>query len=145
MNAREASGTPELLVISHVLPFPGATGQQQRVFYTLKTAREFFRVSFAAPFIEYQEAELRSTLRDHCDRALVLPSAYRNNTFTRAMGHTSSLVYSLRTGLKRSNYLIGKLEFAPERLERLLRDNRFDLVLFEYWHAADSVRVFQRL
>ena len=138
------SGKPRLLVISHVLPFPGAAGQQQRVFYTLKTAREYFHVAFATPAIESQEAELRVKLLGHCDQALLLPSAYRNNLGARALGHASGLVYSLRTGLKRSNYLIGKLEFSPERLERLLHEHHFDLALFEYWHAADSARVLQR-
>jgi glycosyltransferase involved in cell wall biosynthesis len=135
---------PRLLVVSHVLPFPGATGQQQRVYYTLKTAREFFNVAFATPVIESREAELRGELLNHCDQALLLPSAYRNNAVAKAFGHACAAVYSLSTGLKKSNYLIGKLEFAPERLERLLAGNHFDLVLFEYWHAADSARVFQR-
>jgi glycosyltransferase involved in cell wall biosynthesis len=140
----EAPHKPDLLVISHVLPFPGSSGQQQRVYYTLKTARDFFRVTIATPVIKSQEADLRRKLMDHCDQALLLPSAYRNSVILGALSRISGLVYSVRTGLKRSNYLIGKLEFAPERLESLLRAHHFDLVLFEYWHAADGARVFQR-
>jgi glycosyltransferase involved in cell wall biosynthesis len=51
--------------------------------------------------------------------------------------------YQLRTGLKFSNYVIGKVEFTRDRANSMLASAQFDCVLFEYWHAVDSVAVFQ--
>lgn len=135
---------PRLLVISHVLPFPGATGQQQRVANTLKTFRNHFHVSFLASCGKRPEQVLRERLVEFCDEAILLPSAYEASQFGKIWHRGAGAAFALRTGLKESNYIIGELEFAPERIERAMEDRSFDLALFEYWHAASAVEIFKR-
>ena len=45
--------------------------------------------------------------------------------------------------LKLSNYVLGRVEFAPERLREATAGRDFDCVLYEYWHAEESVPVFR--
>ena len=51
--------------------------------------------------------------------------------------------YMLGTGLKFSNYVIGELEFAPQRIAALVDGTSYDCVLFEYWHAWKSAALFR--
>jgi len=53
-------------------------------------------------------------------------------------------LFSLRTGLKKSNYVIGKIDFHPGFVETILSKHTFDCVLYEYWHAADSTMIFRQ-
>jgi glycosyltransferase involved in cell wall biosynthesis len=133
---------PKLLVLSHVLPFPRSSGQEQRVFYTLQAVREVFHVTFATFVGKGDEEEIRRKLLTICDDALLLPSRYSylseaGKTWRRAVGSFQML----RSGLKWSNYVIGQLEFSQSRIVSLLASGNFDCVLFEYWHAAGSTDV----
>lgn len=135
---------PRLLVLSQVLPFPGAAGQQQRVAYKLRALRPYFHLTFLTAVPLPQVQPVQEKLLEHCDEALVIPSLYSSGLWIRLYHRLRGLVFILRSGLKFSNYLIGQLEFAPRRLEALLQDQRFDCVLFEYWHAAGSLPIFIR-
>lgn len=138
------NGKPRLLVLSHVLPFPGASGQQQRVANTLRALRERFHVTFVTTSAPQQQAEMSQKLTGFCDQPRLLDSLYDRGPLSRAWNQGASQVYAWRTGLKRSNYQIGQVEFAPTRLASLLESNAFDLALFEYWHAAGSVPAFRQ-
>lgn len=131
-----------MLVLSHVRPFPRDTGQRQRVFYTLRTAREAFHLTFATT-ANGDAGEVRERLRDECDDVILLPSLRESSRAAGAWHKAMGGLYALRTGLKRSNYVIGQLEFAPRRAASLLEGRQFDCVLFEYWHAAASVAPFR--
>ncbi|MDD2923304.1 MAG: glycosyltransferase family 4 protein, partial [Anaerolineales bacterium] len=131
---------PRLLVVSSVLPFPGTAGQQQRVAYTLKALREYFHVTF----LTAADGSIRSRLLEHVDDAILLPPKYSKNIFTRIFHRTAALIYTGFTGLKLSNYITGKLEFSPRRISSLLNERSFDIALFEYWHAVESVPVFRQ-
>lgn len=135
---------PRLLIVSHVLPLPGATGQQQRVANTLRTFRNHFHVSFLTSCGKQPEQVLRQKLVEFCDEAILLPSAYEASQFGKLWHRGAGAAYALRTGLKESNYIIGELEFAAERIEMALDGRSFDLALFEYWHAAGAVEIFKR-
>lgn len=133
-----------LLVISHVYPFPGAAGQQQRVRAKLKAFRELFDVTFLTIAENTQLSNVQKGLLEYCDEAIVLPSRYRQSQLHRVLYRTAGIPYCAYTGLKFSNYRIGKLEFPPARIARAVPDmTRYDCVVYEYWHAVDSVSVFQ--
>lgn len=133
---------PRLLVISHVLPFPRSSGQQQRVFYTLQAARQRFHITFAT--VANGNAEkVRDELSTLCDEVLLLPSQYSRSKTGKAFYKAAGAVHALRTGLKFSNYVIGEVEFSPTRVGDLLRTATFDCALFEYWHAIKSVPVLR--
>ena len=134
-----------LLVLSYVLPFPGTSGQQQRVSYTLQAARKQFHVTFATSVAPAKEREVREKLLALCDDVLLLPSRYPRHVAGRAWHKAVGTLRSLTTGLKYSNYIIGELEFPPDRVASMLNGHKFDCVLFEYWHAAESTSVFRRI
>lgn len=129
-------------MISHVLPFPGSSGQQQRVRYTLAALRKYFHVTFVFPVRPEDEEEMREALKPYCDEALLLPSAYSDSLAAKVWHRLTAYRFALRTGLRLSNYFLGQVEFSPARLASLLPLERFDCALFEYWHATEAARMF---
>lgn len=129
---------PRLLVVSHVLPFPRSSGQQQRVYYTLVAAMRRFHVTFATFVPEAKVAETEREMEGLCDDLVTLPSRYAASTAAKLGHRMASALYAAATGLKPSNYIIGKVELAPDRVRSLADETRFDCALFEYWHAAAS-------
>ena len=65
---------PRLLVISAVLPFPGQSGQQQRVLNKIIAFRETFHTTFLTFSEAANRQSVQSRLLDFCDDAVVLPS-----------------------------------------------------------------------
>jgi glycosyltransferase involved in cell wall biosynthesis len=128
-----------------VLPFPGTAGQQQRVFYTLEALRNRLHVTFLTTATARARDEVEGKLRGTCDEVVVLPSKCTASFGARLWHKGWGLVYRWRTGLKQSNYFIGRVEFAPARLMPVLEAARYDGVLFEYWHAFESVAAFHAL
>jgi glycosyltransferase involved in cell wall biosynthesis len=95
--------------------------------------------------VDVQRApEVRDKLLATCDDVVLLPSRYSGSKLKKIGRRLAGGIYTLRTGLKFSNYLIGRLEFAPNRLAYILEPRDFDCALFEYWHAAESVSIFHR-
>jgi glycosyltransferase involved in cell wall biosynthesis len=133
-----------MLVLSHVLPFPRSAGQQQRVYYTLKAARERFHVTFASVLPDAGETVARRELAPLCDEVLLLPDAYAGSSSGRAWQIGAGTAYMAATGLKRSNYVIGRVHFPPDRVASLIQGRSFDCALFEYWHAVDNVDQLRR-
>ena len=129
---------PRLLVLSHVLPFPGNAGQEQRVRETLVSARHRFRVTFATAAPASDHPGLRAELAPFCDEVLLLESRYHASPVHRGWHRFRAGAYAAATGLKTSNYVIGKLEFSPDRIDELVSGREFDVALFEYWHAASA-------
>jgi glycosyltransferase involved in cell wall biosynthesis len=134
---------PRLLVLSHVLPFPRSGGQQQRVYYTLKAAAAKFDVTFVTTESAADRATIEREMASLCDRVAILPNEVGSQT-RRVWHRLAATAYVMATGLKRSNYFIGRVQFPPERVEALLQRYSADCVLFEYWHAAACAPVFQR-
>lgn len=132
---------PRLVVISAVLPFPGHSGQQQRVRNKLLAFREHFHTTFLTVAAADEVDATRDRLLTLCDEVIVLPSLYRKSRIHRFVHRVASVLYANATGLKRSNYIVGRLELAPARVGSAIGDLRFDLAVFEYWHAAGAVPV----
>jgi glycosyltransferase involved in cell wall biosynthesis len=126
---------PRLGVLTHVMPYPRSAGQQQRVYYTLRAAREEFHVTVIAPVRDDQLDEARRNLDGLCDELIVLPSIEDHGRVAKLAAAAKSLVYCAATGLRRSNYYLGGLQFDPSVVRTLIADRRFDCLLFEYWHA----------
>lgn len=132
-----------ILVISHVLPFPGSAGQRQRVGLTLQALREHFHVTFltSVPAIEVEAT--KAALSAWCDEAIVVPTVVPANGLERLRRWIAMAAYCLVTGLRPSNYVLSQVEFTASRLSALTGDRDFDCVLLEYWHATDSMKIFR--
>jgi glycosyltransferase involved in cell wall biosynthesis len=133
-----------LLIVSPVLPFPRRSGQQQRVYHSLKALREKFHLTFLTVGEPARIRAVRENLLELCDALLVLPSRYARSNLSKAWYRLAGGLYRLGTGLKFSNYLINAVEFAPGRLAAVLNGKRYDCALFEYWHAVDLVPFLQQ-
>lgn len=126
---------PRLGVLTHVMPYPRSAGQQQRVYHTLKAAREEFHVTVIAPVRDHQLDEARRNLDELCDELITLPSIEDTGRAAKLSAAAKSLIYSAATGLRRSNYYLGELQFNPSVVRSRIANRRFDCLLLEYWHA----------
>ncbi len=113
------------------------SGQQQRVHYSLVALRKHFHVTFLGFAESSRRRGMKERLSHVCDTAEVLPSVYSRSRVSKLCHRLVGWRYQRRSGLKFSNYLIGQVEFSPQRLAPLLANRGFDLALFEYFHAAD--------
>lgn len=93
MNARR-----RLLVVSHVPPFPRNAGQNQRVYYTLRAARERFHVTFASFAAAEERERTRQRLLEICDDVVVLTSRYTGGAFRKVWHRGMGKLYTLVTG-----------------------------------------------
>ncbi|MEO8097273.1 MAG: glycosyltransferase family 4 protein [Acidobacteriota bacterium] len=128
---------PSLLIVSHVLPFPGATGQEQRVLQMVRALSKQFRTTFLT--VATEPAPVKMALEKYCDEALVLQSAYPRDFFGKLLHKMAAGTYAAINGVKTSNYTIGRLELSADRVMPALEGRHFDCALFEYWHAAQLV------
>lgn len=133
----------KLLIISHVLPFPGSAGQELRVRYMLRTAAEFFDVDFLTCAPRGKKDEVRIQLAKEGCRPLVLESNQGGSDLRTLIQKLDSGWFVIRTGLKSSNYRVGVLEFSPERVAAAVNPSNYDCVIYEYFHAVDSARIFK--
>ena len=134
-----------LLVVSHVLPFPGESGQQQRVRLTLQSLRSRFHVTVAVPSTLADEAVTREKLLEYCDEVVTVPSGSDDGILATAGKYLAGLAYCVWSGEKWSNYVIGQRQFSRSRMTRLAHSGNYDCVLYEYWHANASTVVFRAL
>lgn len=134
----------KMLILSHVLPFPGFSGQQQRVKYTLKALQDRFRVTFLTFADESKIPKIEAEISDHCEKVICLPSKYNKSNFNKAYYKSLGKVKTFANSLNFSNYRIGDLEFAEDRIAPILAENHFDCALFEYWHAFKRVDLFRK-
>ncbi len=125
-----------LLLVSAVFPFPGTSGQQERVRNKLAAFRREFHVTFLGFGHPDEHREIRERLLEHCDDAVLIPSRYRHDhPLRRGIYRVLGTLYAWAKGLKFSNFLVDRLELTPGRLTTALENRAFDLAVFEYWHA----------
>jgi len=142
-NSHLPSGLPRLLIISHVWPFPGSAGQQLRVRYTLEAAARNFQVDFLTCAPEEQAGEVRQRLAAFGCRPIVLSSLLAGSMFSKLRLALCASLFAFATGLKRSNYAIGRVELSPARISSVIVPAVYCAALYEYFHAVDSVPLFQ--
>lgn len=137
-------GKPRLLLLSAVLPVPATSGQRRRVLHTLRSLRTAFRVTLVTIRDPKMSSRDEALLEDLCDELILLESLYlTQGGLSKTWHRLSGALYAQLTGLKFSNYLIGKLEFSPTRLVKVIDPSAYDIVLFEYWHAWASTSIFR--
>src|ERR1700733_6755988 len=134
---------PRILFISHVFPFPSSTGQRKRVYYMLKGAAAYFHVTFLTYLSAGDEEKIGNEINDICDEVIWLRSKI-DNKVSRAYYKLRALFYSVFTGFKTSNYYIGKLELTEKNIAKALNNKKFDAVVYEYFHAWESVNYFKK-
>jgi glycosyltransferase involved in cell wall biosynthesis len=134
---------PKLLIVSAVLPFPRKSGQQQRVYYTLKALQNAFHITFLTVAPESRRSEILAGLAGLCHDVILVPSLYSGGLTRKFFLKVSGEIYALGAGVKFSNFLIGKIELTPRRVARAVKGRQFDCVLFEYWHVSDCVAIFR--
>ncbi|MEM9291342.1 MAG: glycosyltransferase family 4 protein [Acidobacteriota bacterium] len=147
MNAPRGSSGPRyrLLLVSAVLPFPGASGQQQRVLNKLRALRRSFRITFLTFAPEARRQSIGEELLEHVDEALVLPARYAASPGIGALGHKlRARLWAWPRGLKTSNAVVSRFELTPQRVLEAIRGRSFDAALFEYWHAHETARALQQ-
>jgi glycosyltransferase involved in cell wall biosynthesis len=131
-----------MLVLSHVVPLKRDAGQEQRVYYTLRALQRKFNVTFATTDAAGDPSQIRKALAPVCDEIVLLASGEKY-AWSKSWHRYASAAYVGITGLKASNYAIGRVAFPPSRLKSALGTLQFDCALFEYWHAARSTQFFQ--
>ena len=132
-----------LLIISHVLPWPGEAGQQLRVRYALAAAVRKFQVDFLTFAPAGKRKEVEDQLAALGCRPIVLTSRQTDSPLSRLRFMLGASLFALCTGMKSSNYVIGRVELSPSRIRSAVKPWEYSAVLYEYFHAVDSVPVFQ--
>ena len=132
-----------LLISSHVRPCPGSAGQQLRVRYTLEAAVRQFEVDFLTFAHRAERAAAERQLGSFGCRPIVLESAVFQRGFRRLAQFLKARLFVLSTGLKKSNYRIGKVELSPSRIRSAVNPRDYEAVLYEYFHAVESTPLFQ--
>lgn len=133
-----------MLVISHIVPVPPKSGQQQRVKNTLQSLRNRFNITFATVAPKELHGDTVEQMSEFCDNTICLNSLYGSSTINKIWHSGIGYAKSFSSSLKKSNYIIGDLEFSPQRIARLLKTKKYDCVLFEYWHAYKSVETVRK-
>jgi glycosyltransferase involved in cell wall biosynthesis len=114
-----------------------------RVYNTLVALRPVFEITFVTVCAPSEAARARREMATLADSLVTLPSITQRHRAARAWHHLAGAAYSLVTGLKASNYALGKIDLAPARIAANC-GGPYDLVLYEYWHTHASVQQFRR-
>jgi glycosyltransferase involved in cell wall biosynthesis len=126
----------KLLLLTHVNPFSGHSGQSQRVRYTLKALQHLFDVTVV--FGTYSH-----TQKEHFMEGFAQSGFQMRATVITGRQFFSDKIKAAFTefglGLKASNYFISKL-FSVERLNSCVDFGDYHIVFFEYWHAYATAR-----
>lgn len=133
----------KVLVISHVIPIKLNSGQELRVYYTLKALKETCEVTFLTFCKDEEKKKIITGLGELCDEFILLPTLQSGSFLVKIINRLKAHIFSLRTGLKLSNYHIGEVEFSPSRIKNAIGNKVFDLAIFEYFHAWRSAFVFK--
>jgi len=90
-----------------------------------------------------QRHEVEQQLMNFGCRPIVLPSRLADGSFSKLRFALGASLFALCTGMKSSNYAIGKVEFSPARIRSAVDPRDYNAVIYEYFHAVDSVPLFR--
>ena len=133
---------PKLLIISKVLPFPGNSGQQIRVKNILESLKGHFHVTFVTSANTWEFKSIKNRLKNIVDDNFILQTEY-TGLMKKLYLNVAGIIWALRTGLKMSNYIIGEQDFTRKKLESVIQNRKFDVALYEYWHAYKTLDYFK--
>jgi glycosyltransferase involved in cell wall biosynthesis len=111
--------------------------------YTIEAAVREFEVDFLTYAPAVPSKEVGEQLAALGCRPIILESCLPRSGLKRLACFLASGLFVLRTGMKSSNYTIGKVELSPARIRSAIDPAAYSAVLYEYFHAVDSVPVFQ--
>lgn len=131
-----------LAFVSHVLPFPATGGQSLRVRNLLGALRSRFHVTFLGVVDPRQRRQVERQLHEHVDDVVLLDTRWASPV-KRALLAPAQLGYQVTTGLKASNFQIGRIEFSPGRLAQMISGRNFDVGVLQYWHAWRGAQVLR--
>jgi glycosyltransferase involved in cell wall biosynthesis len=136
---------PKLLVVCPAVLFPLDMASKVRILNILKAARERFEITFLSTCDRRDITSNERALQSICSQVVILPSRNRKNHTTRFLHRTvrSLLYYSV--GLPSELYYSGILNLSPKRVQSVLGNTLFDVVLFEYWFGSTSVEYFRKI
>ena len=129
-------------MISKVLPFPGNSGQQIRVKNILESLKGHFHVTFVTSANELEVSSIKNYMKNIVDDNLIIQTEY-TGIIKKIYLNIVGIIWALRTGLKMSNYIIGEKDFTRKKLESVIQNRKFDVALFEYWHAYKTIEYFK--
>jgi len=136
------STDPKILIISRVLPFPGKSGQQMRIQYMLRSLKKDFHVTFFTTTKRSELKYINDQLKKYVDVPIVIPTRYEGfilKSFYKVFG----LIWTLFSGLKESNFIVGKVDITTNRIKKELGNKKIDIVIYEYWHAYETINYFK--
>ena len=129
-------------MISKVLPFPGESGQQMRIRYMLESLKKEFNITFLTTAKISDSESIKNELKYFVDKSIVLPTQYDSIHF-KIIYKIKGYLWTLWTGLKMSNYIVGELDITDNRIKKFLEHRDIDIVLYEYWHAHKTITYFK--
>ena len=136
---------PKVLVISRVYPHPGSSGQQMRVRNILISIREHFHITFLTNIYNIKKTdELKYKLKDYVDESIIIPTKY-NGFICKILLRIYGSIWSLFKGLKFSNFISSKIDLTLTRVKENLNGKNFDLVIYEYWHSYETIKIFKNI
>jgi len=130
-----------LLVISKVYPFPGESGQQMRVRYSLESLRNDFHITFFSTSPKSQIEVVKKEISKYVDESIIIPTKF-DGIIIKTIYRIIGLIWMILTGLKFSNFIVSKIDFTTKRLESELAGKEYDIVLYEYWHSYKTIEYF---
>ena len=130
----------KLLLITHINPFSGHSGQSQRVKYMLQALQHDFDVHVL--FGTYDEKQ-KTGFIDGIGRSNFKVKASAFTHRRRCWDKIGAVYCEYVVGLKSSNYFIAKL-LDYDSLQTQVKVADYDVVFFEYWHAYKTARKINR-
>jgi len=122
--------TKKILVISHVNPLTGKSGQSNRLNLLLLKWRETSNVTLLCSNTIGYEAKHFDLV---CDKLITLNYKLNFAQFIFSKGY-----YLI--GQKPSNFILNKLVFSMENLNKHINYKDYDEIIFEYMYAYDAAK-----
>ena len=130
-------------MISKVLPFPGNSGQQMRIKNMIESLKGDFHITFFTSAKLKELENIKDRLKNIVDDSIILETEY-TGLLKKINIRIFGWIWTFKTGLKLSNYIIGEYDFTRKKLESVIQERKFDAVIYEYWHAHKTIDYFRQ-
>ena len=109
----------------------------------IKALSKNFHITFFTSVDKNQADDTKIKLKKYVDTCIVLNTEY-SGLLKKIYLNVAGFVWALKTGLKISNYIVGEYDFTIKKIEKEIQNQKFDAVLFEYWHAHKTIKFFRQ-
>jgi len=114
-----------------------------RIYNMIKALKKNFHITFFTSADKNELDDIKNKLKEDVDRNIVLETEY-NGLLKKIYLRIAGLMWVLKTGLKMSNYIIGEHDFTRKKIEMAIENRKFDIVIYEYWHAYKTIDYFRQ-